>query len=188
MKKTIPAHPVLFDIAIYDGETEIEPAEGSKVQVEVKLAKDSVTGTYSDKDSPILINNKPVKDDELQKGQKLQVIHDTEAGDLDVMEVKEKIDDKHVVGQFTTDSFSNWLVFLDEDLSSINVETGDSLTLRPYTEWVWKKDAELDEYKNIEWSFPSSEWDSWGNRENGVDYTFYQHKTNGSRFQIFLEN
>ena len=133
---------MLFDIAIFDGETEIEPAEGSMVQVEVKLVKGSVTGLYSDVDSPLLINYEPLKADEQQIDQKIQVIHDVKEGSLEVVDVRESSTEEAVVASFLTDSFSNWLVFLDEDISEITIGYGDTITLRPYSEWTWQQDYE----------------------------------------------
>lgn len=137
LKRTIPANPVLLDIAIYDGDHEIEPAKGSSVQVEIKLAKESVTGLYSDERSPILVNEEPVKSDEQEITQTLKVIHDVEDGSLDVVDVREKTDKEKVIGKFSTESFSNWLLYLDEDLEEITINQGDSITLRPYSEWIW---------------------------------------------------
>ncbi len=184
-KENIPLHPVMLDISlIYEGE-KIEPAEGSEVKVEVKLAADSITGLYSDENSPVLINEKPITDELSEMDKTVQVLHMTENDQVDVMETEDEITDKEITSNFTTDSFSNWLVYLDEDLTDINLTTGDSLTLRPYTEWVWKAEDEPAAYQGGQWTFPSSEWNSWTEWENNVQYTIYQHKTNGSRFRSF---
>ena len=140
----IPAHPVLLDISFVDGDTVIEPAEGSTVSVEMKLMKDSVTGLYSDENSPILINNKPFKDDEQEISQTLKVIHDVNDAKLDIVPLQEDADEEHVIGQFSTESFSNWLIYLDEELEEITINQGDSITLRPYSEWIWDQKETVD--------------------------------------------
>ena len=155
MIEAIPAHPVLFDIAIYDGETEIEPAEGSSVEVEIKLVKDSVAGIYSDENSPVLINDEPVKEDEQTITQNLKVIHDVKDGTLDVVDILEKNDEETVAGQFSTESFSNWLVFLDQDVEEITVGRGDTITLRPYSQWVWNQQNVVDG-ESVSWKYPDT--------------------------------
>lgn len=183
-KEDIPSNPALFDISImYDGQ-EIEPAEGSEVRVEVKLASGSMKGMYSDEDSPILINEKPVSEKKSEMDKEIQVLHLTQDDEIDVMKTEDKISDKEIVSSFKTDSFSNWLVYLDEDLTDINITTGDSLTLRPYSEWVWKQNAELEQYQGGQWIFPSSDWDSWTNGGN----TYYRHKQTGTVFRSFPKN
>lgn len=183
-KEDIPSNPALFDISImYDGQ-EIEPAEGSEVRVEVKLASGSMKGMYSDEDSPILINEKPVSEKKSEMDKEIQVLHLTQDDEIDVMKTEDKISDKEIVSSFKTDSFSNWLVYLDEDLTDINITTGDSLTLRPYSEWVWKQNAELEQYQGGQWIFPSSDWDSWTNG----GYTYYRHKQTETVFRSFPKN
>ncbi len=144
LKEAIPSHPVLLDISIMNDGEEIEPADGSAVKVEIKLKKDSVPGIYSNEDSPILVNKKPVKADEEEFTQTLKVIHDVEDGSLDVVDVQEKTDKKNVIGEFDTESFSNWLIYLDEDLPEITINQGDSITLRPYSEWIWDQKETVD--------------------------------------------
>ena len=181
----IPSNPVLFDISIWQGDQKIEPAEGSAVQVEVKLAGSVMKGMYTDDTSPLLVNELPLTADQAGMEKQVQVLHLTGEAGVDIVDTTDTITTDQVVSGFITDSFSNWLLFLDEDVTSVNVTTGDSLTLRPYSEWIWKQDAELDEYKGAYWYFPSSEWDTWGQWENGVYYTYYRHKTNGSQFRSF---
>ena len=50
-----------------------------------------------------------------------------------------------------TDSFSNWMVYLDEDAPRIELAVGDTITLREFTEWIWHKSEEPSEYKNVTW-------------------------------------
>ena len=176
INRAIPSHPALFDIGIYDGETEIEPAPGSSVQVEVKLKKNSVTGLYSGKDAPLLINEKPVNADEQKLVQKLQVIHDVKDGSLEVVDVEQK-DNKgsvdEITGQFDTESFSNWLLYLDEEFpnNEITVYQGDSITLRPYGEWYWKSEDEPDALRSLKWVWPASDYNTTTGSQNVVvDY------------------
>lgn len=159
LKNAIPAHPVLFDISIFDGEKEIEPAEGSSVQVEIKLAKDSVSGLFTDEESPLLINEEPVKATGNELTRKLQIIHDVKEESLEVVDVREKDSEEKITGQFVTESFSNWLLFLDEEVTSIDVYQGDSITLRPYGKWFWKYNDPTNTLSDVSWSFPASQYD-----------------------------
>ena len=179
LKNAIPAHPVLFDISIVMGEEEIEPAAGSSVQVNVELKKGSVTGTYSDEKSPVLINDKPLRADEQEVTQKLQIIHDVDEGDLDVVDIEETNTEETVSGQFTTQSFSNWLVFLDEDVEEITVGRGDTITLRPYSQWVWNQQNTVDG-QSVSWKYPQTnghmdvDVKSYEDGELNQTYSFYQ--------------
>ena len=184
-KEKIPSNPVLFDISLFKDGQEIEPAEGSEVFVEIKFVGNSVKGMYTDEDSPVLINSLPVSDKKSSMDKQVQVLHLTQEDQIDVMETQDTITEKEIVSSFKTDSFSNWLVYLDEDLTSIDVTTGDSITLRPYTEWVWKQEDEPTEYLGGQWDFPTSDWDSYTQSENNVTYTYYRHKTNGSVFRSY---
>ena len=141
-----PVKPVLFDIAIWDGEREIEPAEGSEVKVEVKLAGDALKGLFSDEDTPLLINDAPVQEDNGCVEKKLQVIHHTADGETEVMDTFDNITAEEFTTTFTTDSFSSWLVFLDESATEITVGPGDSIVLRPYDEWSWDNPSNQSDY------------------------------------------
>lgn len=168
----IPSHPVLFDISIWDGENEIEPAKGSSVTVEVKLQENSVNGMFSGEDSPLLINEEPVPGRSQELRQKLHVIHDKDSGKLEAVDVEAAMEENRIVGQFVTESFSNWLLYLDETLEEITVYTGDSITLRPYGGWYWKKDGEPAELQALEWIFPESEYTTrTGSQSVPIDYS-----------------
>ena len=180
-RENIPFRPILFDISIRSGGEEIEPAEGSEVLVEVKLAGNAAKGVYSGADSPVLINDLPVNETQAEMEKQVQVIHLSDQNTVDVMETEDTINEREAVSSFITPSFSNWLLYLDEDLTGIEVTTGDSLTLRPYSEWIWKQNDEPAQYQGGEWMFPASEWDTW--REGSE--TMYRHKTNGSLFRSF---
>lgn len=134
-----PVNPVLFDISIWDGEKEIEPKEGSEVKVEVKLVRSALKGLFSDEDTPLLINDAPMQVENGYIERDIKVIHQTSKGDVDVMDTFSNITSEEAMTSFTTDSFSNWLVFLDESASEITVGPGDIITLRPYNEWSWDK-------------------------------------------------
>jgi len=134
-----PVNPVLFDISIWDGEKEIEPKEGSEVKVEVKLVRSALKGMFSDEDTPLLINDAPMQVENGYIESDIKVIHQTSKGDVDVMDTFSNITSEEAMTSFTTDSFSNWLVFLDESASEITVGPGDIITLRPYNEWSWDK-------------------------------------------------
>ena len=170
-KENIPSHPLLLDIAImYEGQ-EIEPAEGSWVNVEVKTNPDYLKGQYTDEDSPILVNEEPIKEEASDMSKEVQVLHMTNDDAVDVMETEDVITNTEVSSTFTTDSFSNWLVYLDEDLADITLSTGDSLTLRPYSEWHWKSDEDPYVIDGIKWVFPSGEYYTReGDREVSINY------------------
>ena len=184
----IPSHPVLFDISIWSGDQEIEPAKGSEVLVEVKFVGNSVKGMYTDEDSPLLINDMPIRDDQAEMEKQFQVIHLTDDEGVETMDTEDAISSEEIASSFTTDSFSNWLLYLDETVTSIDVTTSDSVTLRPYTSWVWKHSDEPTEpidYSNGQWTFPADTWETWTGNEGGVNYSYYRHRTNGSVFRSF---
>ena len=135
-----PVNPVLFDISIWDGEKEIEPKEGSEVKVEVKLVRSALKGLFSDEDTPLLINDAPMQVENGYVEKSLQVIHQAKNGQTEVMDTQNSIVDDTASTTFTTSSFSNWLVFLDEEATNITIGVGDTITLRPYKEWSWKGD------------------------------------------------
>lgn len=171
---SIPAHPILFDISIWANNEEVEPAEGSKVKVEIKLVKDSVKGKFTETDSPLLVNEAPIPPEKATITQKLQVIHQVEEGSLEIMETSEKISDKEVLSEFVTDSFSNWLLYLDEEFedNKITIYQGDSLTLRPYGEWYWKKEDEPAALQALNWEFPTNEYNTQtGSQTVPIDYS-----------------
>ena len=192
ISNNIPAHPVLFDISIVKDGTEIEPAEGSSVKVEVKLVKDCVTGTYSDKDSPILINDEPVKPDEQEIARTLKIIHDVKDGGLDVVDVSEKHDEDNVIGEFSTESFSNYLVFLDEDVDEITVGQGDTITLRPYSQWVWNQQNTVNG-QTVSWVYPDTgghmtvQTKSYTDSQLNQTYDFYQLTATANTGDFYIE-
>ena len=137
-----PVNPVMFDISIWDGDREIEPAEGSEVKVEIKLVRDSLKGMFTDENTPLLINEKPIQVENGYVEKSLQVIHQAQDGKVSVMDSFDNIGDEQVISTFSTSSFSNWLVFLDETADNITIGIGDTLTLRPYKEWSWDDPSE----------------------------------------------
>lgn len=180
----MPDHPTLFDISImYEG-TEIEPAKDSEVIVDIKLVRSALKGIFTSENTPLLLDGQPVSESAMEMERSVQVIHQVDQEEYENVETTDTITDEEIVSSFVTDSFSNWLVYLDEDLTDINVTTGDSITLRPYTEWVWKSTDEPAAYQGGQWTFPGSDWDTW--TQNG--YTYYQHKTNGTRFRSYSKN
>lgn len=126
--------------------------------VEIRLVKSAVNGLYTDADSPLLVNDAPITEENSQIEKAVRVVHQVEEGRLELMDTADTISDEEVVSAFVTDSFSNWLLFLDEDLTDITVYKGDSITLRPYGEWYWKKDGEPAEVQALKWTFPSNEY------------------------------
>ena len=185
MDEDIPASPVLFDISLWSNNQEIEPAEGSEVLVTIKLIGDAATGMYSGNEAPILINDLPADETQAEIDKQMQVLHLTKDETIDVMETEDVISEREAMSTFRTPSFSNWLLYLDEDLTSIDVTSGDSITLRPYSEWIWKQSDEPAEYQNGNWVFPESDWNRETRIEGNVTYTIYTHRTNGSVFRAF---
>ena len=200
-KETIPSSAILLDISIMYNDQVIEPAEGSNVSVEIKAKTDYLKGMFTDENSPVLINEEPVKEEHSEINKEIQVLHMVDSENVDIMETTDEITEQEVTTSFSTDSFSNWLVYLDEDLTDINLTTGDTLTLRPYTEWVWKSEDEPEAYQDGQWTFPSSDWNvsyqdeqyitgtSWNGQSiyETVHYTLYTHKTNGTVFRSFTK-
>ena len=182
----IPAHPVLFDIAIVCGDQEIEPAEGSEVNVQIRLINNAIKGMFTDDDSPLLVNDEPITQKMSDIEQNVEVIHQVEAGALDVVDTQDTITEEAVVSEFTTGSFSDWLLFLDETVENITIGRGDTLTLRPYSKWVWKRVAEEEQYKAYEWKVPAnnnvisfSKADKTDNQLNET-YTYYHGQANNT--------
>ena len=148
--------PVLFDISIvYNGE-EIEPAEDSKVIVDVKLVRSAFKGIYSDEGTPLLINDEPLTQKNGDIDQNVQVIHQLKDGEIELVETEDIVGEENVTSSFTTDSFSDWLLFLDETVENITIGVNDTLTLRPYSKWVWKSSEEVEEYAHYEWNPPQN--------------------------------
>ena len=159
-KNEIPPQPMLFDISIWANDQEIEPAKGSEVKVEIKLVKDSVKGMFTDDESPLIINGAPITENEADLIQTMQVIHQLDEGGVEVMETTDSISEGEVRSTFMTDSFSNWLLYLDEEFENneITVYVGDSITLRPYGEWYWKKNDQPEPLSTWDWRFPGTEY------------------------------
>ena len=148
--------PVLFDISIvYNGE-KIEPAENSNVKVDVKLVRSALRGIYTDEETPLLINDEPLSQKNGDIDQNVQVIHQLKDGEIELVETEDIVGEENVTSSFTTDSFSDWLLFLDETVENITIGVNDTLTLRPYSKWVWKSSEEVEEYANYEWNPPQN--------------------------------
>ena len=148
--------PVLFDISIVYNEEEIEPAENSNVIVDVKLVRSAFKGIYSDEGTPLLINDEPLAQKNGDISQNVQVIHQLKDGEIELVETEDIVGEENVTSSFTTDSFSDWLLFLDETVENITIGVNDTLTLRPYSKWVWKSSEEVEEYANYEWNPPQN--------------------------------
>lgn len=175
---TIPKKPALFDISIWADSQEIEPAEGSDIKVEIKLAKDSVSGMFTDKDAPLLVNDDPIDKEMSDLDNSIQVIHQVEEGKLEVMKTEDKFSKKSVKSSFETDSFSNWLVFLDQDVETINIGIGDTITLRPYGQWVWNQQNSVDG-QYVAWVEPTYQ------NTNGIVYIEKPHYNDGQLNQEY---
>ena len=148
--------PVLFDISIVNNGEKIEPAENSNVKVEVKLVRSALKGIYTDEGTPLLINDEPMSQKNGVISQDVQVIHQLKDGEIELVNTEDVVGGDNVTSSFTTDSFSDWLLFLDETVENITIGVNDTLTLRPYSKWVWKSSEELEEYEHYEWNPPQN--------------------------------
>ena len=154
--KFIPEQPLLLDISIQSNGKKVEPAENSQVKVEMRIVKDELGGLFTSPASPLLVNDYPLsgRTDEVES--KVQLLHQVSEGEIEVVETEDTVSDDDVVSEFTTSSFSNWLVYLDEDATTIELAVGDTLTLRDFTEWRWHNSEEPAEYKNVDWKMKNS--------------------------------
>ena len=110
-------HPVQFDIAIVSGGEEVEPKEGSIVNVEIRLAKSLLEEDVStEKDSAaeeetglFLFNGQEIAlDSATLTG--CRIAHIAEDGTAEIIEdVENSVTDDKIVMQFETESFSDYL-------------------------------------------------------------------------------
>lgn len=148
--------PVLFDISIVNNGKKVEPAENSNVKVDVKLVRSSLSGIYTDEDAPLLVNDEPLTQKNGEIDQDVQIVHQLEDGDIELVDTEDVVGEEDITSSFTTDSFSDWLLFLDETVENITIGVNDTLTLRPYSKWVWKSTEEEEQYANYEWRVPQN--------------------------------
>ena len=171
---------VLFEIAVMVNGVEVEPAEGSTVNVEIVskdadllpdvVAKDETavqaTGENSnpqdevlmsdDSNSLVLVNGVPVSGPEEITA--VQVIHHKNNGESEaVQNITTSADEGSVKASFRTGSLSNWLLCTDRadtTPNEITIKVGDTITLRPIGSWDRK-----DELGNQ--GFDGSAVDNW---------------------------
>ena len=186
--------PVLFDISIVSNGEKIEPAENSNVKVEVKLVRSALRGIYTDEESPLLVNDEPLTQKNGEIAQNVQVIHQLNDGAIELVDTEDAVGEEDVTSSFTTNSFSDWLLFLDETVENITIGVNDTLTLRPYSKWVWKSSEELEEYAHYEWSVPQNSNVITFNRERKYDdqlreeyYFYHGAATQTGQFDIELK-
>ena len=184
--KTLSTIPALFDISIVVNGVEVEPAPNSKVRVEAKLLRDSMGGIFSEENSAVQINDEPLTEENSTVEAHLCVIHAKNDGVTELMSSEEELSITDVASSFTTDSFSDWLIYLDEDLQSITVGVDDTITLRPYSSWVWKSDAELQEYIGKEWDFSDTNVWQRGNEIRGTRH--HPTEWHNGRYEEWDEN
>ena len=110
-------HPVQFDIAIVSGGEEVEPKEGSIVNVEIRLAKSLLEEDVSaEEDSAaeeemgmILFNGQEIALDSAALTE-CRIAHIAEDGTAEIIEdVESSMTDDRIVMQFETESFSDYL-------------------------------------------------------------------------------
>ena len=157
---------VLFEIAVMVNGVEVEPAEGSTVNVEIVskdadllpdvVAKDETavqaTGDINatqdevlmtdDSNSLVLVNGVPVSGPEEIKA--VQVVHHKNNGESEaVQNITTSSDEDSVKASFRTESLSNWLLSTDRADTTpgeVTIKVGDTITLRPIGSWD-RKDA-----------------------------------------------
>lgn len=110
-------HPVQFDIAIVSGGEEVEPKEGSIVNVEIRLAKFLLEEDVSAEENSaaeeemgmILFNGQEIAlDSDALSG--CGIAHIAEDGTAEIIEdVESSMTDDKIVMQFETESFSDYL-------------------------------------------------------------------------------
>ena len=122
-------HPVQFDIAIVSGGEEVEPKEGSIVNVEIRLVKSLLEETVSAEKDPaaeVVDPESETEDEEdtslfLFNGQEIalgsadltecRITHITEDGTAEIIEdVESSVTDDKIVMQFETESFSDYAI------------------------------------------------------------------------------
>ena len=111
-------HPVQFDIAIVSGGEEVEPKEGSIVNVEIRLAKSLLEEDVSaEEDSAaeeemgmILFNGQEIALDSAALTE-CRITHIVEDGTAEIIEdVESSVTDDKIVMQFETESFSDYTI------------------------------------------------------------------------------
>ena len=171
---------VLFEIAVMVNGVEVEPAEGSTVDVEIVskdadllpdvVAKDETavqaTGENNnpqdevlmsdDSNSLVLVNGVPVSGPEEITA--VQVVHHKNNGESEaVQNITTSSDEDSVKASFRTESLSNWLLSTDRADTTpgeVTIKVGDTITLRPIGSWD-RKDALGDQ------GFNGSAVDNW---------------------------
>ena len=168
--------PVLFDISIVANGEEVEPAPNSTVVVEARLVRSSLGSIYSE-NAPVQINDVPLTEENSSVEAQMRVIHVKNDGTSELVNTEDELSITEVTSAFVTDSFSDWLMYLDETLTDITVGVDDTITLRPYSSWIWTHadEHELGEYENVEWVFPEATWShSTINGENNTTIHLYE--------------
>ena len=172
---------VLFEIAVMVNGVEVEPAEGSTVNVEIVskdadllpdvVAKDETavqaTGENNnpqdevlmsdDSNSLVLVNGVPVSGPEEITA--VQVVHHKNNGESEaVQNITTSSDEDSVKASFRTESLSNWLLSTDRADTTpgeVTIKVGDTITLRPIGSWD-RKDALGDQGFN---GLPVDNWE-----------------------------
>ena len=153
--------PAQFDIAIVVDDEEVEPAEGSTVQVEIKLVKSVLEETVSTENDPaaedVSLRGETVDEEGtglfLFNGQEIapesaaligcRIAHITEEGTAEIIEdVESDVTDDEIVMQFATKSFSDYSVQGVYNTSGLNglpdtIYVGDEIYMQNCADmWV----------------------------------------------------
>ena len=115
-KETDVTHPVQFDISIFSGGVEVEPKEGSVVNVKVELMStvfedaDDLTET-DESEGEIWYNGEKLEVSAGVEERQVRIAHITENGTAEIIENVKKTEDESdaIVLQFATESFSDYL-------------------------------------------------------------------------------
>ena len=177
--KVFSTVPALFDISIIYNGAEIEPAPNSTVLVEAKLVRGSMGSIFNEENSAVQINEEPLTEENSTVDAHLCVIHAKKDGLIELVDAEEELTITDIASSFTTDSFSDWLLYLDEDIQSMTVGVDDTITLRPYSSWIWKHDAEITPYNNASWDF--SDTNIW---ERGAEIRNQQNAVIGYEYHL----
>ena len=176
--------PVLFNIGLYVDGVEVEPIPGSQVKVEVKLSKSLFHNRYGEEHSSILVNETPLAWIKDAINETIEFVHNKHNGEAEIISSDYQIDDPVINASFQTESFSDWLLSLDQKEKNFTIYVGDELTLRPYDEWIWKK---RDDANMATWDF--SNWTANGTYtytyDNNQTRTGYRYKDSAGVIEFY---
>ena len=104
--------PVQFDIAIIAGGVEVEPKEGSIVNVEIRLAPEAFEGETSDDEGEIWFNGEMLGQSKEEEAVHYTGVHIKDDGTAEIIEdIRSSVDqNEKIILQFDTESFSTYII------------------------------------------------------------------------------